>query len=309
MQDAPSEAVLYAIINPADSLNYVRLTKTCAREVSFDEMLDDPDNFYFDHATVSIDINSPQGHPLKSFNLERVLMPDKNKGIFASSPNYAYALNEYLMPFLDAGYQVRIVVSTGESDHLVTAQQNYRKPPEILQPKGTTWTKLSFYSPDPAYVEWEDQFGFKQYELEIRINYSNHYRDSIEQTSTSCLYHIISRNVSDSKTIMSAKYKIEGDELLRVFNIKLTDNQDVNYRSFISIAFIIRCLNDEYCNYVESSPITSDRKGRPVTNVVGGLGLFSLMAVSQTVGFKLDNQTTDSLIDGRYTEHLRFQKW
>jgi len=61
----------HGVINPYDSTNYIRLTKSFPRPESFEILTKDPNNLYFYQASVKIDGNSAKGYPIKTLNFEK----------------------------------------------------------------------------------------------------------------------------------------------------------------------------------------------------------------------------------------------
>ena len=306
--EGESEPVIYANINPFDTVSYVRLTKSFVGESSILSLASDTNNLYYDSASVKIDINTPEGYPVRTFNLNKVLLQDREQGVFVRSPNYAYQLSRPLITYLDEGFQVRLIGTIGDSSQLVTAQYIYHDPPEILLPLPSHKTQLSLYSQDRTRVQWVDNIGTRKYELEVRVNYVNNYSDHKEPAITTCRYYYFSIRTPIDEGEITISHIVYGDDLLRDFATRVPLDTAVLYRTFTSIDFIINCYSQEILDYQESCLLTADRSGRPITNVVGGLGFFALNITSATKGYLIDSKTYDSLAFGRFTRHLGFYR-
>ena len=284
------------------------MTKTLVGESSIYSLASDSKNVYFDDASVKIDINTGEGYPVKSFDLIKVLLPDKKDGIFVRSPNYAYQLKQPLIDYLVEGFQVRLIITVDDSGQVVTAQYSYHRPPEILLPRPSHLTLLSLYSQDRTQVKWVDNIGSKKYELEVKVNYVNWYSDHTEQASTSCRYYYFSKRTSMDDNEKAITHIVTGDDFLSSFGSRVPVDAAVLSRSFTSVDFIINCYSQELLEYQASCQISADRSGRPVTNVIGGLGFFALNITSATKGYLVDYRTYDSLSFGRFTKHLGFSR-
>lgn len=306
--DGAFEPVVYANINPFDTVSYVRLTKSFVGESSVFSLAFDTNNLYYDSASVKIDINTPEGYPVRTFTLNKVLLQDRDEGIFVRSPNYAYQLSRPLITYLDEGFQVRLIGTVGDSGQLFTAQYIYHEPPEILLPLPSYQTYLSLYSQDRPQVQWIENFGTRKYELEVRVNFVNNYSHRKEPASASCRYYYFSRRTTTDEEEITISHILYGDDLLRDLSTRVPVDTLVLYRTFSSIDFIINCYGQEILDYQESCLITADRSGRPITNVIGGLGFFALTITSATKGYLVDNKTYDSLAFGRFTKHLGFYR-
>jgi len=301
--------VVFGLFNPEDSANYIRLTKSFAGLESAEILAKDPRNLYYDQAEVKLDINSPEGYPITSIPFERVILDDKQPGYFATRPNYNYVLKGPLDLFFADGFQIRLLVRIPGENLLLSAQQTYYSPPEILSPRIPSQTRLSLYSAEVPRIKWVDKYGFPRYVLVIRFNYINRFLDS-EQTRMFDIYFNEQSQVHSPDEKSGTIFHIfEGDDFLRRIANGIPADPAVINRSFESIDIIITGLTKEYCDYEETNQIASDRSGQPVTNIVGGMGLFALKVKSQRNGYLLDPSSLDSLIKGRYTKELKFVKW
>jgi len=306
--EGASEPVIHANINPFDTISYVRLTKSFVGESSILSLASDTNKLYYDNTSVKIDINTPEGYPVRTFTLNKVRLLDRDQGVFVRSPNFAYELNHPLITYLDEGFQVRLIASVGDSGQLVTAQYIYHAPPAILLPLPSHKTMLSLYGQDRTQVQWVENIGTRKYELEVRVNYINNYSDHKKSASTTCRYYYFSRRIPTDEEEIIISHIVYGDDLLRDLSTRVPLDTTVLYRTFTSIDFIINCYSQEILDYQTSCQITADRSGRPVTNIVGGLGFFALNITSATKGYLVDNKTYDSLAFGRFTRHLGFYR-
>jgi len=153
ISEGSSLPVVYGLINPDDTLNYIRLTKTFIGNEPINELASRPENLFYQDVTMTLDINSPEGFPMKSFPFEKVVITDRIEGLFVSDPNIMYQLKGSIKSFLNDNYQVRLSLTLKSEGVLVSAQQTYRTPPEILNPKPSIQSYLSLYYADPLRIE------------------------------------------------------------------------------------------------------------------------------------------------------------
>ncbi len=90
---------------------------------------------------------------------------------------------------------------------------------------------------------------------------------------------------------------------------RIKDNPDVEARKLISYDLVVFNADPVFGQYLESDKIVSDQIGRPISNVVNGLGIFASTSKTGQYGWTLDNNSMDSLVKGRYTKKLKFVKW
>jgi len=303
------EPVVYGLFDPQDSTILVRLTKTFIGLESAEVLAKNPDNLYYDHAEVRLDINSEEGYPVTSYTFEKVLLPDKPDGIFAKSPNYAYALQGPLDLFFIDGFQIRLLIRIPDDSLLLSAQQTYYSPPEITSPKANSRTHFGLYQTEAPRIKWTDKYGFQRYVLVIRFNYLNRYEDHEQSAHFDVSYSHNSLVISKEQNPGVILHIFEGDDFLRLIGNGVPADPAIINRSFTSIDLLLTGLSKEYCDYEETSQIVSDRMGKPVTNIVGGLGLFALQVKTEQKGHLLDPASLDSLVNGHYTKKLKFVKY
>ncbi len=301
--------VIYGLFNPDDSANYIRLTKSFVGLESAEVMAKDPRNLYYEQAEVRLDINSAEGYPITSYTFQKVVLPDKLDGYFATSPNYNYVLKGPLDLLFADSFQIRLLVRIPGENLLLSAQQTYCSPPEFLSPRVSSQTRFSLYTSEPQRIKWVDKYGFQRYILVFRFNYINRFEENEESESFDVSFKNESQALSPGQKPGTLLHIFEGDDFLRRLSFGIPTNPAIINRSFVSIDILLTGLTKEYCEYEETNQIATDRSGQPVTNIVGGMGLFALKVKSQLKGYLLDPPSLDSLIKGRYTKKLKFVKW
>ena len=301
--------VVYSLFNPTDSLISVRLTKTFAGAESAEVMAQDPNNLYYANAEVSMDINSKEGYPITSYKFEKTQLPDKAEGLFTSGPNYCYCLKGPLNLLFSEGFQIRLLVRIPESNQLISAQQNYYAPPVIQLPRTSNQTRFSLYSPEAQRIKWIDKFGFQRYSLIIRLKYINRFQELEETRNFDVSFRKESGIFKPDQEPISILHFFDGDDFLRRIGGGIPVDPGIISRSFVSIDLIVVGLSREYCDYEDTNQIAPDRQGLPVSNIIGGIGLFALRVSKEQGGYLLDPVSLDSLVHGRHTKQLKFVKW
>ncbi len=90
---------------------------------------------------------------------------------------------------------------------------------------------------------------------------------------------------------------------------RIKDRPGVESRKLINFDLIVFNADPVFGQYLESDKIVSDQIGKPISNVINGLGIFASVSTTGKFGFTLDNNSMDSLVSGRFTKHLKFIKW
>ena len=301
--------VIYGILNPDDSISYVRLTKSFVGDTSATILAKDPSNLYYDSATVSLDINTPEGYPISSLVFNREQIGDREPGLLLTSPNLIYTLRKPVNQLCPEGCQLRLVVRIWPEDEIISAQQIYITPPEILSPRTSKQTRLSLYGGEPTRIKWVDKFGFQKYVLIIRFNYIERFINHQDTVTYDQEFTKDSQKTMPGSTTGNILHIFEGDMFLKKIGSSLKSSDGLVNRSFVSIDIVICCLSKAFCDYTETNAIAADRLGKPVSNIVGGMGVFTYKAQAQQKGYLMDPVSLDSLVKGQYTKLLKFVKW
>ncbi|OFY56129.1 MAG: hypothetical protein A2X22_03905 [Bacteroidetes bacterium GWF2_49_14] len=309
IKEGPTIPVVYGLLNPNDTVNYIRLTRTFIGKESVAELAGKPENLFYQDVIMTLDINSPEGYPMKSFPFEKVILENRIEGLFVSEPNITYQLKGSISSFLNDKYQVRLSVILNQENKLVSAQQTYRTPPQIINPKPSIQSYLSLYYSDPLRIEWQDIYGYSRYEVLMRLNFSTRLQDSIVYSKVDVGSVQLSNATRPDQIDQTLSHFINGDDLLRQIGLKIINDSNVINRSLIGIDIMIACTTEEFLEYEETNQIASDRLGKPVSNIVNGMGVFALRTITSQTGYLLDPISMDSLVKGQYTKHLRFVRW
>ncbi|TSA39053.1 MAG: DUF4249 family protein [Porphyromonadaceae bacterium] len=301
--------VVYCLLNPSDTINYVRLTKSFIGTESASILARDPSQLYFKNAEVYLEIISESGWPIKYAPFTKIVGPAKEFGIFIESPNQLFSLNASMENYLSEGYTIRLIVNIPEIQAYCSANQIYHSAPQIILPRPSFQTKMNLYNGEPQQIKWEDKFGAATYQLSIQLNYTEvKDQDSITK-SIQVSYNYQSKITKTDQNASTLVHILDGDSFLKNLAIKISKDLNVNYRIFNSFDIILISASESFKTYTESINLTADRTGLPISNMAGGTGLFSLTSKSVQSGYLLDKPSMDSLSSGRFTIQLKFIKW
>ncbi len=301
--------VVYALINPDDTMHYVNLTRSFSGKESASVMARDASLLYFDNAEVYIEVVSDLGWPVKYASFIPMIGPGKKPGIFIESPNLLYCLNGSLRNYVSDGYTVRLIVNIPGIQVFCSASQIYYTPPEILLPAPSHHTRMNLYHGEPIQIKWEDKYGYTSYEVSIRFNYLEFCEQGSEAVSARVSFNHDGKIMEANQETSTLIQILNGDSFLSLLAQALPNKVGVIYRKFDSFDIIVASASESFRDYMESFEITSDRLGLPVSNIAGGIGLFSLISRSENAGYLLDQLSLDSLSEGRFTRHLNFVIW
>lgn len=295
--------IVYCILNPKDSVHYLRLEKSFMGEDNAYEMARQPDSIYYPGATVNLE-RWADGEKKEEAALELVWRPVRDSGIFANDPNFLYQTRAPLK--INSEYRLNISIpSTGA---LISASTHTVNDFKVIKPE-TFKKNLPFSSYDNYQtVEWISSPFTRVYHLTIRFHY-------LEVKSADTVFLTADWNLGQYVTqsgvggeIMTAEilqrdfYKWLGSKLTRPSeNIQRLANKK-------AIDFIFTVGGEELYTYMEVYKEDAGiLKEKPVfTNIVNGIGLFSSRFEQSVAGKSLSDHSIDSLAYGMYTKELRF---
>ena len=295
--------VVYCILNPSDTIQYLRLEKSFLGKGNAYDMAKQADSVYYPDAEVRIE-RWADGERKEQFLMERIALPARNSGIFLSDPNYLYRTGSELTK--ESEYRLYInIPSIGTELNAVTqvvSEFKVTKPPAQQQ-------NLSFYSYlNEEKVEWITAPFTRIYQLALRFHYLEiKYLDTLTKSMDWQIGQYISQHGKGGETLTvnilhENFYKWIGDRMSPPPTgfIRLADKK--------AIDFIFTVGGEELYVYSQLYGDNSDiSTEKPVyTNIANGIGLFSSRFKKAVTGKSLNSFSIDSLAKGMYTRHLGF---
>jgi hypothetical protein len=295
--------VVYCVLNPNDSVHYLRLEKSFIGEANAFDMAQETDSIYYPGATVFLERWA--GNEMKErVEFERAPLAPRDPGIFTENPNYLY---RSAAP-VKASSEYRLNISIPSTGAQVTAGTYTISGFKVIRPEAYK-KNLPFSSYDNYLsVEWLSAPYTRIYNLVIRFHYLEvKLADTVNLTADWQIGHFVSESgvggeVMDADILQRNFYKWLGNKLKEppATIHRLADKK--------AIDFIFTVGGEELYTYMEIyKEDIGILKEKPVfTNIVNGIGIFS-SRLQQTVGGKsLSDHSIDSLAYGIYTKKLRF---
>lgn len=111
--------VVYGILDPSEPVNYVRIQRAYADpNKSALDLAQLPDSSYFPNIKVTFEEKTGTGYRTIVDDLQREKVTDKNAGVFFSTPNYAYKIDQPLTP----GSTYRLLIKNNDNGNVDTAE-------------------------------------------------------------------------------------------------------------------------------------------------------------------------------------------
>jgi len=295
--------IAYCMLNPSDSVQYLRLEKSFLGEGNAYDMARQTDSIYYPDATVYIE-RWDDDKMMEQLAMTRVSLPGRDSGIFTHSPNYVYRTTAPVKR--NSEYHLTISIpSTGAEISAITHTVTDFK---VIKPESYKKTLALWSYENYQEVEWISAPYTRIYHLKIRFHYLEvRNSDTVALTSD---WNIGSYNSMSDKGGEEMKSEILNKNFYKWLGNKLSKPGSDVFRLVDKKAldFIFTVGGEELFTYME---VYDDDSGlivdKPVfTNIVNGIGLFSSRNQQSVLGKSLSTHSIDSVAYGFYTKNLRF---
>jgi hypothetical protein len=263
-------AVVYGLLNPSDSFQYVRIERTYLNDgTSALRVASIGDSIYFDTLVVALLEFGNNGNFIKAINMTLDQTLPKDSGLFVNVPNYIYKVAYKINPTFT--YQLNIKnAHTGKE---------YKSTTQIVTPSFVkNQMKEFFVAPARTYklsvISGRNSYG---YEAKVKFNYSEN--DTVAHTLENKSFEWIFaplREINASSGVDQLEAFITGglmyDYILQ--NIKAKPHVK---RKMETCDVWITCAGEELMNYINlNKPSLGIVQKKPeYSNIENGLGIFS----------------------------------
>jgi hypothetical protein len=305
----PSIPVVYALINPEDSMHYIRISRSFKSEGDANQSAKIADSISYGKLSPRIELYTDKGWKYHELNFQPSDQFDKDEGLFTSSGLQLYECYDRLSKYLIHGTRLVLNIQPENGGRLVSSVISYVEPPRILVPKQGLHTILDFY-PQPFLVTFEDPPEFIRYELHLMFEVRNvkESGDTVLQVVDK-VYTRNSENHNEPRSHSAIGVNIGGDVFLAKIRQDVKEDPEVIYRLPGEMKFVLRTASAEYDYYNDFNRMADDYGGKVTTNIVGGVGVFAFRFEATVDHLYLGYFTMDSLLYGRFTRHLNFRNW
>lgn len=312
--------VVYGMINPADSLYSIRLTKTFVGPGSATQYASIPDSLYYENAEVWLETRGQNGELIERAQLYQTQIENRDPGLFATGDNRVYQTDRTQL-HLDPDFFTRqgipyditlhLFVRIPGVESLLHAYSPLQVPPRITQPRYAFLTKIYLFSEETFFMEWIHDYPNDLYEIEVTFHYRDIYEDFEVDTLTSWILKGIQHNTTTFPGGIRSvnSYYFRPENFYAQIAASIPDNPSVEVRIAGTFDFVVLSSDEHIRLYQEVNRIADDYRGASYSNIENGLGIFSTYTTIGFYGVKMGPQEIDSLANGRYTRHLNFSRW
>jgi len=309
--------VIYALIDPNESINYIRIEKGFLDpEVGGETIARIPDSLYYGPEVQARITNTRNGIALTP---QRVNLEDegfaRQEGVFATQPNIGYKI---LIDDLaiEAGDILRLELIDA-SDNIMTSAEA----PMVGQytiPNGQPGNPILFRENlDFSFGIRSDEQSAHFYDCRLIFNYSEENSNDPGNVEEKSVVWEVARGIERARTSASGNFqslsvfRVQGQEFFQFLEGAIPVDENV-VRNFRRIDLQYDAGGESLFNFINigqaNTGITSSQLIPSFTNFSGeAVGVFSSRTtIRNEESFNLRTESRDSLREGRFTRALNF---
>ena len=280
VEDAPSVPIIYSILDPTESIHYVRINKSFNGIGSPYDMAKYPDSILFgDLLDIKVMIiDNKNEDVVKELNFKRINMKKdsvnrEGKVVFAVEKHYVYINEDGTFPY-DNDYVYKLEVRLQNGDLIALAETNELYKFNFLSPADSSMVK--FWNDRPISTGWSRGYHTGLVTSDITIYYYEHnWKEKRYYIKT------LKTKSKDLIPVKALGYGYSTDSLFIQLEkqIKKDDSPDIDYRYIIRMTVNYMAVNADVAEYMSHfgdapSNYYENQQLQPLSNIKGGFGLF-----------------------------------
>lgn len=314
--------VVYGILSPADNAYYIRVEKAFLDpETNAYETAKIADSLYYPANAISVYLQRVGNDQL--FQMTRV---DGNlegfrrdTGIFADAPNWLYKIkpNE-IEGGLKEGTTYRLVIKRADGRPDITAETTIPNPFNILAPNPTTTPpRINFLGSISTTFRWSHDESAVFFNVHLIIPYREEVPGEPLARRDTIFWTPITNKQSVSPTSTSTQEQVLGTDFYTVLRKRLierygsVENIPQASRYFGNVTIQVEGGGKEIRDFLLTADANSGLTGAEIlqtyTNLSEGYGIFSAKNQSTKSGYKVEQETIDSMRLNPLTSTFNFK--
>ena len=290
--------IVYGLINPNDTIQIIRVSKSFLGEGNAYQMAQNIDSIYYNKPlTVKLE-EWNNGILTRTINLKKDSTISRDSGIFAYNKNYYFVTKENINKNVVYKLIINIDGKIVSSETKTLNDFPFITIPPMISFSYTSNFKFSFQSPENAKM-FDIYYRFFYYE----ITTTDTFKKVLEVPVTKYITNSI--NGGEIINIEFPGVKFYGDLANR---IPQTPNLVKRVVAKNAFQIVIHAGTNEMYAYMQvSAPSTNLSMDKPsYSNISNGIGLFTSRFTKYDNIRELTQRTIDSIAMGQYTKHLKF---
>ncbi len=300
-----SELVLYGILNPADTVHYIRVSKVFIGEGNALVAAQNQDSIGFSPGTMQVKIEQWKNGVLQNTYLltEDRTIP-RDSGVFV----YPYqVLFRSRFTVTQDGSTYKVIATDLTKGTSANAETAIVQNVSVIEPFSNS-TPINLWDTTTIRFKWKSGVFGKRYKYTIRFHYTEQFIYDTTETSEHFLDWEIGQvdapSIAGNETMILYQ---ERENFLRTLSQRIPQNNYVR-RIAGKMDFIFLGAGEELATYLDVQVANSNSSAslQPYSNINGGLGLFSARTTNVFSGYWLDANTRYQMRISTITQGLNF---
>lgn len=300
--------VVYGVLNISEPKQYIRLQRVfLSKGSNVSDLSKDPNVLYYSEGKAILTIPSTGKSILgKRINADDLGI-ERDKGIFAESPNFLY---EFETRDWIVNPPSKIIFSFENESLSKTVSAQISMVKDLQLREGSPSVPLNLGYDRVITIGWNHSTESKLFDLTMRIHYQEKSNNTNGIFINSSVDWVLKNNIEVGSDPTKGTFSFKGVEFFKFLANSLTISSDVQ-RNMKSVDIILSAGGEEFKEIFELNQanfgLTGSNSTPKYSNIVNGIGfLSSRMRVSRT-DIPLSSLTLDSLKSGIYTKSLQFK--
>jgi hypothetical protein len=302
--------VVYGLLNQTEPTQYVKITKAFLGDVSAYELAQDPSlSSYGDDLIVTV-TETTNGNPGRVFTLQKVLITNKDTGIFYAPNQEVYKFDP--MPLLNESSTYKIVITNKVTNKVTTATTSLINSFTVQKPTYNSHNPIlglaNMAGDYGVYdAQWQSAVNGRIYEPYFRFHFKEVDKATLDTTDKYVDWHLGSLKSDKLNGGEDMLLSYNSESFYKNIQSRVPINANVD-RVIGNVDFILTVGGDDLSIYMDlNKPSSSIIQERPsYTNVSNGIGIFSCR-YEKMFSYRLSQYSVDKLLNGEYTSQLGFK--
>lgn len=302
--------VVYCILSEQDSVHYIRVQRAfISRETNAFAIAQNPDSIYY---TDILEVELNEVETGLTFTLERIegdtIGLPKENGQFGNSPNIMYRLKKKI----NDGYTYRLALTNTVSGLKAHSETKIVGSFTSILPNIQYTINWSGADDEVVNFNWKTAKYASLYDLMIDFNYMEWDvlgEDTLHKTLTWEIFQNLITQISEPDFGIGYEYYTAR---FYQFIANHLPAENTKRRKAESVNFHLSAGGQAFAQYVShqqaQTGITGQMATAPYSNIENALGFFSSRYTMHFNDIKVGAETRDSLVQGKFTQHLNFVK-
>lgn len=303
--------VVFGLLNPADSVQYIRINKAFLGEMSADEISKNPDSIHYAPGTFQVIIEEWHNkNLLHVITLSETQEKIKEEGYFATSNYTLFKTNTPINP----DYTYKLKITNFKSKKEIIAETLICGYCQVSKPSPISSPNVSFANNFQEYQEyifkWTSAPNVRRYQLYLDFYYRDIPVSGTDTIARKVRIYIGEEKISDTKLSggKSLEKVFNGENFYKKIGEVVKYDPNVKLREIGKCDFILYGAAEELSIYMDiSKPSNTINQEKPdYTNLTNAAGIFSSRNTTIKQGIKLSQYTIKMFGFSQYTNNLNF---